>query len=265
MRPVSLNKKARLLLQWCILVSFIFPANAVLLAQESEANYIVVSKEFIQKVKRQQRSAIANEMMFPMRRRYPLPDVKSVAEFLDRFDEIFDDSLTRMIVQSDPVEDWSQVGWRGVMLNRGILWLDDDGSVIAVNYESEEEHRRRLRLVEEERQKLYPSLRDFKTPKPAFQTKTYTIRIDEMDESKYRMCLWLKDTPMSEKPVLVIADGDWIPEGSGGNNRFEFRYKDLVYTCSEIILGRDDDPPAEFMIMKGEKEILREDAVILRH
>jgi hypothetical protein len=233
-------------------------------AQVQETNQVLVAKEFIQKVKLRQKDLIAAEMHFPLRRHYPLPDIKSAAEFCARYDEVFDDSLSGVIMRSDPAKDWSQVGWRGVMLQNGILWLDDDGILVAVNYESLSEQKQRLERIELERQTIHPSLRNFITPKPGFSTYTYTIRIDEVKNNYYRMAIWPKDTPMSQKPFIVIEKGKWIPEGSGGNNRFEFRYHGRVYTCSEILMGEDDSPPGEFVIMKGKKEILKENALILR-
>jgi hypothetical protein len=242
------------------LLLFIVTAHA----QKNDPNYAVVAKEFIKKIKLRQQTLIAQDISFPLRRHYPLTDVKSAPEFLKRYSEIFDDSLISIILHSNPVEDWSQVGWRGIMLLNGTLWLDDDGNLIAVNYESSSEKKQRLKIIENERLKLHPSLQNFDNPMPGFETKTYSIRVDQMSGYKYRIAIWPKDSSMSQKPSIIIEGGERIPEGSGGNNRFEFKQDGLTYICSEILMGANDSPPAEFTIVRGDEEIHRENALILR-
>ena len=46
---------------------------------------------------------------------------------------LFDDELKKAIDDSK-LEDWDDVGWRGIMLYRGMLWLSEDVKLKATNY-----------------------------------------------------------------------------------------------------------------------------------
>ena len=69
---------------------------------------------------------------------------------------------------------------------------------------------------------------------------------------------------MSEKTDLVLTDGKWITDGSGGNYSLEFKSGDYKYECNINNLSEDDTPPATLTIYKGEKEILVQPAKIIR-
>lgn len=68
---------------------------------------------------------------------------------------------------------------------------------------------------------------------------------------------------MSEKPDLVITNGKWISDGSGGNSHFEFKKGVYLYECFIIVLGTSDSPPAQLTISQNGKEILNQDAKIV--
>ena len=70
---------------------------------------------------------------------YPIPDIKDEAELINRFDEVFNDELTAVIASSNIDTDWDSVGWRGIMLNSGVMWVDTDGKIIAVNTQNAKE------------------------------------------------------------------------------------------------------------------------------
>ena len=47
------------------------------------------------------------------------------------------------------------------MLYNGTLWLDHDGNLIAVNYESNKEQIKKRELIEKEKSAIHSSLRDY--------------------------------------------------------------------------------------------------------
>ncbi len=63
------------------------------------------------------KTAIAALIRYPLKRRYPIPDIKNEAEFINRFDEVFNDELVAVIGSSNINTDWEKVGSRGIMLN----------------------------------------------------------------------------------------------------------------------------------------------------
>ena len=66
--------------------------------------------DFIDCVKTRQKEKLISKISFPFNREYPIPSIKSEKEFLERYSELFDDSLTKMITNSLPARDWSAVG-----------------------------------------------------------------------------------------------------------------------------------------------------------
>ena len=179
-------------------------------------------KDFIDCVKNHNVEKLSTKVAYPFNRQYPIPSIKNKEDFLKRYDEVFDDKLTKLIVDSDPLKDWSAVGWRGIMLLNGELWLDYDGTLITVNYQSAVEAKKMNELIQLEKSQLYAALKEFKLPVHILETTKYRIRIDDMGNYTYRYASWKIDSKMSDKPDLIILNGEFVSAGSGGNHSFEF-------------------------------------------
>lgn len=63
---------------------------------------------------------ISNIVSFSLKREYPIPGIKNVKDLKQRFSEVFDEVLFDKIANSKP-EQWSEVGWRGIMLGDGVV------------------------------------------------------------------------------------------------------------------------------------------------
>lgn len=219
--------------------------------------------DFIDCIKNQKKEQLIAKISFPFYREYPLPPIKNKEEFLIRYNEVFDDKLTKMIVDSKPSTDWSALGWRGIMLFNGEVWLDYDGRLIAVNYLSEFEIKKKDELINLDKSQLHESIKEFKAPVHVLETTMYRIRIDDLGESNYRYAAWRLESKMSDKPDIIIKNGEYKPNGSGGNHSFEFHNGEYTYKCAIIVLGEDDSPPAYLTIYKNDKEILAQEANIV--
>lgn len=210
---------------------------------------------FIAFVKNNARDSVAASVSFPFKRQYPIQAINNKQEFLKRYDAVFDEKLIEMISNSNPAKDWSAMGYRGMMLFQGKVWLDYDGMLLAVNYQSAFEIGEKNRLIALDKSRLYKPLRSFKEPVCVLQTDRHIIRIDQMADGTYRYASWKKGHGMNEKPDIVVLRGEFIPEGSGGNHSYVFRNGAYKYECEIIIIGEDDTLPAYLNIYKGDKEI----------
>ena len=150
------------------------------------------------------------------------------------------------------------------MFNRGKLWLNYDGSLIAVNYQSSKEKKDRERLIVIDKKLIHSSINKYLQPKLLLETEKFRIRIDELTNGDYRYASWSVNSIMSEKPDLVINNGIWLPDGSGGNNHFEFVNGTYKYVCSINVLGTAETPPADLKIFNHGIEILYQPAEIKR-
>ena len=219
-------------------------------------------QNFIETIKTKNKEKISKIVSYPLKREYPISEIKNKNELIKRFDEIFDDKLMSLIVKSKIKTDWSEMGWRGIMLLDGEVWLNSTGELIAVNYQSQFEKKKKEELIAAQKNSLYESLRNFKSPVCILETSKYRIRIDDMGNEKFRYASWKFQQSMSEKPELVMLNGEVEFDGSGGNHSFIFKTGEYIYECGIVEMGEDDAPPAYISVRKGEKEILSQNAKI---
>ena len=149
-------------------------------AQELDKKYQTIVSGFINCIKTDNSDELANFFDFPMVREYPVPSIKNKDEFKRKYKEVFDDSLTQMIIKSNPSKDWSEVGWRGIMLKSGVLYLSPEGKIWSINYKSKAENQIREKYIAEDKKNVHPSLLPFQYPVHLLETKDYRIRIDAL-------------------------------------------------------------------------------------
>ena len=83
----------------------------------------VFIEEFTQAVRQNNRSAIAKMIAYPLSQPYPLQDIANEKEFIKHYNRIFPKSLLQRL-DTSTMDDWSQVGWRGIMFCNGHIWID---------------------------------------------------------------------------------------------------------------------------------------------
>lgn len=238
-------------------LSLFFTSNTFALEQKYHESVLPVIAAF----KTQDRAAIAAHIRYPLKRRYPLPDIKNEAEFITRFDEVFDDELVAVIGSSNINTDWDSVGWRGIMLNNGVMWLDTDGKVIAVNTQNATEQVRVEKLIAQDKQSLHSSIKTFQKPILDWKTANYRVRVDNLGDGNFRYASWSIDKNPSDKPDIVLINGDIIFEGSGGNHHYTFKNGHYSYVLHVTIIGCDTSPLGWLEVYKDDK-LLLSDAVI---
>jgi hypothetical protein len=219
---------------------------------------------FIDCVKNKQKEKLAAHIAFPLKREYPIADIKNKKEFLMRYDEVFDAELSQKIANSTLDKDWAKVGWRGIMLSNGLLWLDIDGRLLSVNYQSKAEAEKREQIINADRKKLHESLQEFQHPVHVLVTPTYRIRIDDTGKGRYRYAAWKLKNKMKTKPDLVIENGEHELDGNGGNYILVFKNGEYRYDCAINLLAAEDTPSATLTIYKNEKKMLFENAKMIR-
>jgi len=83
----------------------------------------VFIEDFTQAVLQNNRSAIAKMIAYPLSQPYPLQDIANEKEFIKHYNRIFPKSLLQRL-DTSTMDDWSQVGWRGIMFCNGHIWID---------------------------------------------------------------------------------------------------------------------------------------------
>ncbi|MDE0229597.1 MAG: hypothetical protein OXJ62_12170 [Spirochaetaceae bacterium] len=213
-------------------------AQVLSCAQQEEGDVLVVNR-FISLLRDGDRHRLADLIRFPLPRRYPLPSI-SRGEFIDRYEEVFDDEFVRIIVSSGNGE-CGRMGWRGLQLHNGLVWFYDDGTIRNVNYESAVEERERYRLIDLERLGLHESLRDYQLPILEWETCSYRVRVDRVDGG-YRYAAWNVARFHDSEPDIVIDKGTYNMEGTLGDHGYyfsngEYKYILFVDTTSTVSAG----------------------------
>jgi hypothetical protein len=227
-------------------------------SQELSKDDLEYVTEFVNNIRGDLRPQIASKAHFPIRREYPIPPIADSIDFLKRFSDIFDKALLEAIKNSKIPDDWSHVGWRGIMLRTGTLWLEDGGGLKAVNYQSSFEKNLRKSLIEKERSTLHPSIREYSEPTCLVETAVYRIRVDKLKDATYRYTSWKKTSKVNSIPDLQISAGTLTFDGSGGNHRYIFANGEYRYEIEILLIGADEDPPAKLIAYQTDKEILNQ-------
>ena len=206
---------------------------------------------------------ISNQINYPLYREYPIPPIKDKEAFKQRFNEVFDSILIDKIANSK-LEQWSAMGWQGIMLDNGMVWVGySDAIITAVNYESDFEKKLREALIAKDKETLHPSLKTLVSPSYKIQTKKYHIRIDELTNYKYRYASWKMGEKESSKPDIILTDGEKVFEGSGGNHVFTFVSNNYTYKVYRNVPGYRNTPDVRLYIMKDGEEILKEEGKLI--
>lgn len=247
------------------LIAILFLIVTTGLGQENELKKEQV--QTIQKVinifKTKNKTKIADLIYYPLRREYPLKDVKDKDDFIQRFDDIFDTKFLDHVAMSK-INDWSDVGWRGIMLDDGVIWIDDVGKIETINYQSPKEKQQLANAIQADKNELPKNLQNFEKPFYLIFTKNYKIRIDEKSEGVFRYAAWKIKNQKSD-PDMVIENGNLEFQGSGGNHTITFKNNGYTYTVYINELGTVDTPDATLEVSKQEKTILTEDGKIKRN
>jgi hypothetical protein len=244
-----------------IIIAFLTLSFNVIFGQELKKEYQKIVSDFIHNIKNDKRESIAKIAVYPFVRKYPIPVIKNKQEFIKRYNDVFDDGLKKMIINSSPATDWSDMGWRGIMLNNGEVWLDFDGSLTGITYQSKSEAKFQARLIENEKKNIHPSLSHYIRPICILESSTYRIRIDDLGNENYRYACWAINKSQKDKPDLILDKGVQSVEGSAANSIFKFQNGEYVYECYIDAMG--DEPPAWLTVYKGDKEILKQRASII--
>ncbi len=251
----------RLILIFLLITS---ATSSIVMAQENglKKEEIQFVKQLISTFKTKNKSKIADLISYPIRREYPLKYVNDKTDFIKRFDEIIDKKLIDNIINSK-ITDWSALGWRGIMLDDGIIWIDYDGKIIAFNYQSPREKQLLAQAIMDDKKQLPKSMQDFEKPGYLILTKNYKIRIDEKKPGIYRYAAW-KIKNQAIEPDIIIENGRLEFGGSGGNHVITFMNNGYTYLVYINEIGESSTPEASLVVSKSEKNILTEEGVIKR-
>jgi hypothetical protein len=174
------------------------------------------------------KAAVARHILYPVSIKYPL-EIRNEAELLEHWDLVFDDVLVSKIANSK-ISDWSKVGWRGVMLENGVVWLDEESKkIITTNYTTKKGQQVFDEFTADIKKTLHPSVSEYRKNKMDLVSAKYRLRLDWLDDKVLRLALWESGQDISSKPQVSIESEEWRYEGSRAYFYATFRKDGLKY------------------------------------
>ncbi len=145
------------------------------------------------------------------------------------------------------------MGWRGTCYKDGLVWLEQDGKLRALNRTSKAEMAEIEARMARIKKQVHPSVAHFKAPISEVQTASFRIRLDELDNGKIRYAAWKRPNGTETAPSLVLDNGRIDVQGSGGNHAYVFENSGYVYEVYFQVLGTGEEPPVVLRVYQGER------------
>lgn len=216
-------------------------------------------REFQAVLKGNNPGEISGFFSFPYRLPYPMTAIRSADEFTERIDEVLDDTVRNRLLEADPDEDLSLMGWRGIMLDHGLVWFAvDDMRVISINHRPQKYLEKRAEVLARMKETLHPSLRTFHLPILEQETYSYRFRVDQLEDNSYRYAAWPRDKTFRDEPSLVINGGAIEFYGSGGNRGYSFVNGSYRYVVGVHTTGHRAVPRGDLVVYQNKQEILNQ-------
>lgn len=107
-----------------------------------------------------------------------------------------------------------------------------------------------------------------KLPKSVIiKTQKFKIRIDKQPNGKYLYQSWPAKGKITNKPSMIISDGELIPDGSGGNYYFEFNNEGYSYKVWRNYLT-DSPKKAPYTLTVEDldgKTVVKQDGIVVKN
>lgn len=245
-----------------LVVAYLLPFNSAYALEPQQKS--MVSK-IIQAFKQDNRIVISNMVSYPLLRQSPLKPINDRSEFLKRYDEVFDQRLINIISISNLHTDWDSIGWRGVILDNGIVALDPEGNITEINYHSPREQalinkvssRKLVSKVGKGRRALHRSVTNFNQAVVELTTPRFHIRIDDVGQGKLRYASWPINKSMSDAPDLILNNGR-LEQSNGRNQSFVFDNGNYSYRLNVNSVDYGAKPTGSLEVFKAGQSWIRE-------
>ncbi len=251
-RPMKIIKfLPYLLLAWSILTPQAFAV---------EEEHVAKVQNVIEAFKSRNTASIAKLVSYPLYAKTNRPSINNEREFIARFHEIFNQNLLNSIVSSDARKDWNTVGWRGIMLFGGDLWLDHDGNIFSVKQDSvyasnNKNLQKKTQIVSRGRRSaLHRSVNNYAQSILEWKTNNYYIRVDEMKNGRLRYASWPVNTSTTVKPDIVLSNGRLEVDKTGRNHRYVFNNGSFNYHLN--VNTKNHQSPGLLEVYKGNQHFL---------
>ncbi|MDM1388697.1 hypothetical protein HX052_01735 [Myroides marinus] len=174
-------------------------------SQESALSATAVEKvtSLIDLFENENRDGIAKRVVYPLKRDYPLPDITTEFEFVSKFEQLFSPEFSAKISHS-VIEEYTDMGWRGIMFDLGRMWINEEGNITKVYDQTEAEKKIRESLINADKKNLHKSVRKYFEPYAVIKVGDDIWRIDRKNAQVMRLTQWIGGKSMAEAPDAIL-------------------------------------------------------------
>ena len=210
-------------------------------------------KATIQMIRQNQVASLAGRVVYPLKRENPLPDITTREGFRREYNILFDSTLKKALFGLKLLDFFGNLGnWS---YGGGDVWFDPEGKIIAINYSSPAERRRKDSLMQETYRLLYPGIAHWDRNVLVCKVGKRLIRVDEVGDD-LRYIAWGEGKTISDKPDLVLFKGMQKADGELGSYSVTFSNGPWIYLFEYIAVGEEEDDLGLFLhILKNGKKI----------
>jgi hypothetical protein len=166
--------------------------------------------QFISQVSNSDWEALGESITYPLERNFPIPAIENKNDFIKRHSELFDDSLIAMISSSIIDSNWSDGGLRGIVMKDAGIWLDREGNLINIKYQTASERAMETELIEAERAVLPVFLQGYVRPVLQMNTEKWVIRIDQVKGQSFRFIGWIQGVRNPNRDAVEIIQNGFL-------------------------------------------------------
>jgi len=252
----------RLFILLPILLSLIGRAQSDDLHFDADAQAWKNIKATIRMIRQNQVASLSGWIVYPLIRENPVPDITTRREFDREYNILFDSTLKRVLVGLKPSDMFEHLGnWS---YGEGDVWFDPNGKIIAINYSSAAERRRKDSLMQETYRLLYPGIAHWDRNLVVCKVGKRLIRVDEVGDD-LRYIAWGEGKTISDKPDLVLFKGVKKTDGELGSYNITFSSGPWTYLFEYIAVGEEEDDLGLFLhILKNGKKIAQHRCVQMK-
>ncbi len=193
--------------------------------------------------------ALAEHVQLPFERRYPIPNIKTMDEFVAAIPSLLGEDAVKQLSESSAFRNWSQMGSHGYMHDTVGIWVTDDTPVCLESITDLTPAETALweACAKREIASLHPSLREgVARPILSFVTEDgdFRGRIDLLGEKldarasvaeayKYRLSIYNKGSAITAAPDKIVMC-KYGHEGSPGYDSYtseDEKYQVTVNYC----------------------------------
>lgn len=225
--------------------------------------------QFIRGVQNENLKKLSKKVNYPLERENPLANIEDKKQFANYPLELFDDSLINLLLayeENPDIIDLTGSNGKFGILN-GLIWFTEDGNLESVNYLSSKEVAELSNRTLEIKSLLHSSIQEYEQNYYIGETEKFLFRIDWLDDNytQMRYSSWSNGWNMSQKPDIILENGNYIKMGTGGGYQSSFINGDYVYVFDQVFMAETEADMGEFLILtQNNKEISRERSIAVQ-